>query len=85
MLYGYGDMVISANCTQMCTCGRTGKISDCAPLPECPPDGCLTTEQHQSYQREFPGCPTPCAICEAGWLNTVSSIDKVVYYDAVKD
>ena len=35
-------------------------------LPGCPPDGCLTTEQHQSYQRDFAGCPTPCDICEAG-------------------
>ena len=84
MLYDVGD-IISANCTQTCTCGRTGELSDCAPLPDCPPDGCLTTDQHQNYQREFPGCPTPCVICESGRLNTVSYLDKVVYYDTVND
>ena len=68
VLYSFKDIVVSADCTQLCTCGRTGELSNCGPLPGCPPDGCLTTEQHQSYQQEFAGCPTPCGICGAGRL-----------------
>ena len=69
VLYIYRDIVVSADCTQQCTCGRTGELSDCAPLPGCPPNGCLTTEQHESYQQDFAGCPTPCDICGAGRLS----------------